>query len=422
MFYVKAVATTLIALVLWAFLIAAGAVMGWWRQPLAPPGDARAFMDAAVRMIQSRNPGGNTALVLIENGAAFDEYYSSSADAVDGDTVFAVASMSKWIAAWAVMKLVEEGRLDLDRPIDDYLTRWHLPDRGFDNRGVTVRRLLSHTAGLTDGLGFGDYEPDETVPPLDVSLANPRASSRKPVTIAVGREPGSEWIYSGGGYLILELLVEEVSGQSFADFTRRAVLDPLGMSRSGYEYLGGMSNSAGSYDVEGRPATVYRYACKAATGFITSAHDLTRFVLAQLPGTPGKPLRQATIDAMREPQASVMGLEIWGPGAVLYAETATGDHVFGHDGVNEPAINTAARVNPDTGDAIIVLETGSPSLATVLGFHWVIWQTGRPDFIGVPEELRRVVPVLLAGILVIVVLAFALTWRARRGRPGPAAR
>lgn len=234
------------------------------------------------------------------------------------------------------------------------------------------------------------------------------------MTIAVGSEPGSEWIYSGGGYLILELLVEEVSGEDFAAFTRRAILDPLGMTRSGYGYLGEMSNSAGSYDARGQRATVYRYACKAATGFITSAHDLTRFVLAQLPGTRDKPLRQATIDAMREPQASVLGLDIWGPGTVLYAATASGDHVFGHDGVNDPAINTSARINPDTGDAIIVLETGSPSLATVLGYHWVFWQTGRPDFIGLREELQRVVPLLLGGAIGILVLAGVLTWRVRR--------
>ncbi|MGA9343451.1 MAG: serine hydrolase domain-containing protein, partial [Rhodanobacteraceae bacterium] len=270
--------------------------------------------------------------------------------------------------------------------------------------------------GLTDGLGFGDYQPDETVPPVEVSLANPRASSGEPAAIAVGRKPGSEWVYSGGGYLILELLVEEVSGESFEAFTRHAILEPLGMTRSGYRYLGEMNNSAGSHDARGQSATVYRYACKAATAFSTSAHDLTRFVLAQLPGAADKPLRQTTIDAMREPQASVMGLDIWGLGTILYAATASGDHVFGHDGVNEPAINSTARVNLDTGDAIIVLETGDPSLATVLGFHWVFWQTGRPDFIGLPGELRRVVPVLLGGALGILVLGGVLTRRARQAR------
>src|SRR5690606_14673051 len=155
-----------------------------------------------VALIEGANRG-DAALVLTENGASAGEHYSTSADAIDRDTVFPVASVSKWITAWGIMALVEAGRLDLDRPVEDYLTRWQLPPGPFDHRGVTVRRLLSHTAGLTDGLGFGDYGSDEALRTLEQALANPRASSGEPTVIAVGIEPGTEWRYSGGGYLIL---------------------------------------------------------------------------------------------------------------------------------------------------------------------------------------------------------------------------
>src|SRR5690606_13490766 len=104
----------------------------------------------------------------------------------------------------------------------------------------------------------------------------------------------------------------------------------------------------------------------------------------------------------------------WGLGTVLYAPTDGGDFVFGHDGVNEPAVNASVRVNPDTGDAIVVLVTGSQTLASELGGHWVFWQTGLPDFFSIPGEIRRVVPALLGGALLIVLVAFAAARRRRR--------
>lgn len=413
--HLKNLVVTLLAIGLWVAVVVAGALFGWWRQPVAPAGDAQALMRAAIDIVEHGNRG-NTALVLIEDGAISGEYYSTTADPVDRNTVFATASMSKWLTAWGVMKLVQEGKLDLDRPVDDYLTRWHLPPSQFDNRKVTTRRLLSHTAGLTDGLGFGDYRPDETLPTLEHSLANPRGSSADPVSIAVGIEPGSEWRYSGGGYLILELLVEEVSGESFEAFMQRAILQPLGMTRSGYQQLGDVENSAKSYDAEGRPTTLFRYASKAATGFNTSAADMARFVLAQLPMVKEKPLAQATIDAIRKPHAASQGIDIWGLGSMLYAPVASGDFAFGHDGVNEPAISASVRINPDMGDGIVVLATGSKNLAPALGFQWVFWQTGLPDFLSIPGEIKRMMPVLLGGVVVILLVTILMAWRRRRVR------
>lgn len=413
MFYLKLAGAVIFLLVLWCGVVMGGALYGWWRAPLAPPGDAAAFMEAAAARMAAESPG-KAALVLIEDGRVFDEAYVSLPGAhVDSDTVFSVASTSKWITAWGVMVLAERGDLDLDRPVGDYLTRWQLPDTGFDNRQVTVRRLLSHTAGLTDGLGFGDYAPEEPVPGLVTSLNAPRASSEASVAIAVGREPG-EWAYSGGSYLILELLVEEVSGQDFDTFIGQAVFQPLGMTRSGYRYPGDLDNSAGSYHEDGRQATPYRYASKAATGLGSSPRDMARFAMAQLNPVADRPLGQQTIDRMREPHGFAFSQPFWGLGTILYAPTDSGDFVFGHDGANDPAIGAAVRVNPDTGDAIVVLVTGSASLAAVLGFHWVFWQTGLPDVFGVASEVAGVTPVLLAGSVVILLGALLVSWRLRR--------
>lgn len=413
---VKRAGVTVLLIILWAAGILGGALFGWWRRPLTPTDDPRAFMQAAIPIINAGNRA-NTAVILIRRGAIGAEFYSASRDSINRNSVFATASLSKWITAHAAMKLVEQGKLDLDRPVEGYLTRWHLPSTAFDSRDVTARRLLSHTAGLTDGLGFGDYRRDEALPTLEEALAAPRASSGRPSSpVAVGIQPGSQFQYSGGGYLLLELLVEELSGERFETFVTREVLHPLGMTRSGYADLSATTNSAKSYYADGRPAPIYQYASRAATGFTTSAGDMVSLVLAQLRTVEGSPLARKTLESMRIAEARSMGADLWGLGTVLYAPTKNGGVIFGHDGANEPAISATVRINPDTEDAIIVLATGSRALASQLGAEWVFWQTGLPDVLTIPSEIRRVMPLLGWGACGIVLLAFASAWRTRGKR------
>ena len=138
----------------WTALIGLGVLEGWSRRPLAPRGDASAFVAAAQARIEQGNVG-NAAFVLLDDGRVVAEHFVSAGEPVDRDTLFQVASLSKWVTAWGVMRLADEGRIDLDAPISTYLRRWRLPDGAFDETQVTARRLLSHTAGLTDGLGYG---------------------------------------------------------------------------------------------------------------------------------------------------------------------------------------------------------------------------------------------------------------------------
>ena len=403
------------AAILWSAVTAYGAAYGWWLTPVAPKGDARAFMSAAIAMgnVQSR---GNIALVLMRNGVVYDEHFLPSIDHVDRETLFPLTSMSKFFAAYGVMQLVQTGSIDLDVPVSTYLKRWQLPPGSFDNSRVTARRLLSHTAGLTDRLGFGDYTPEETLPSVVASLRQPRASSGVATSIVVGREPGSAFQYSGGGYLILQAVVEDVTGMPFAEWMQQAVFSPTSMRRATYEKIGRLDNVAKSYDATGKQATSYQYAAAAATGLSASASDLIGFAQAQLHADRGgEPLlRRANVDAMRQPHGRKMGLDIWGLGVMLYAPTASGDFIFGHDGSNEPAINSALRINPDNGDAIIVLVTGNPSLASSIGYEWTLWQTGVPDFLMLDRALRSAIMPLIIGLSCIAAMYGLFLLRQRR--------
>lgn len=416
--YFKIVLVGLLLSGLWCATAFVGGFKGWWLTPAAERGDSAAFLAAATGMIDRASPG-SVALVIIESGQILADDYAGerAGERVNRETLFPTASLSKWPTAYAVMLLVEAGKLDLDAPISEYLTRWQLPDSRFDNAKISARQLLSHTAGLVDGLGFGDYGADETLPTLEQSLSQPRGSDDEQAQIKLGREPGSEWDYSGGGYLILQLLVEEVSGMGFAQYMQRAVFEPLGMSRSTYEYLGNFSNNSGSYDRQGEEAPLYQYAAAGATGLSSSATDLSRFVQGQIPGSPVRPLlSQAGVETMREPHGRKMATDIWGLGTMLYSPTPEGDFVFGHDGANDPSINSSVRINPDNGDAIVVLSTGPPYLASQIAYEWVLWQTGYPDFIQSNRAIESAMRPMLVGVLLITLGTLVLLLRQRRRR------
>jgi CubicO group peptidase (beta-lactamase class C family) len=320
------------------------------------------------------------------------------------------------------MTLVEAGKLDLDKPVSSYLTRWKLPPSKFDNNGVTVLRLLSHTAGLTDGLGYAGFKPGEPVQSLEASLTRTAdASPGHDGQVRVGVEPGTEFMYSGGGYTLLQLLIEEVSGQHFNDYMRATVLAPLGMTRSTF-VLDDEADVAEFFDERGRPATHYRFAALAAASLYTTTNDMTRFLQAHLPGprgeTPGRGVLQPkTLLEMRRPHASQFGADIWGLGTILYVPNNDGSFVIGHDGNNDPAINTTARLDPATGNGIIILETGNRLLATELAGEWVFWRTGNVDFFTITIESGTLLKTLAAGWAAIILLALVFGWRSRRKVP-----
>ena len=118
-----------------------------------------------------------------------------------------------------------------------YLTRWHLPRSPFDPAGVTIRRLLSHSAGLNSQ----DYSPISArpLPSLEQSLSgesggvNARSGSDD---VRITMEPGQQRNYSNGGYTLLQLAIEEVTGEPFARYMEREVLDPLGMTHSSFTF------------------------------------------------------------------------------------------------------------------------------------------------------------------------------------------
>ncbi len=144
---------------------------------------------------------------------------------VSASTLFGAASMSKPVTAMAVLRLVQEGKIDLDVDVNTYLKSWKIPANEYTkNHPVTVRELLSHTSGIGTHNG-AIYDPDKGVPSMLEILDGKPPATTPPVRVEW--EPGKKYAYANGGYMILELLITELTGKSFAEAMRELVLAPL---------------------------------------------------------------------------------------------------------------------------------------------------------------------------------------------------
>ncbi|HKO86090.1 MAG TPA: serine hydrolase domain-containing protein, partial [Actinomycetota bacterium] len=193
----------------------------------------QAVEDAARQALAaSTTPG--LAVALVHQGqvvwaAGYGMADPETGQPVTASTRFQAASLSKPVTAWGVLRLVESGRIGLDEPVLGRLRRWRLPPSPLDADGITVRRLLSHTAGLSVH-GYVGLTSDPPLPSIAASLSGETGDS---FPVELLEAPGRRWLYSGGGYSLLQLLVEELTGRPFADYLRAEVLERLGMTASG---------------------------------------------------------------------------------------------------------------------------------------------------------------------------------------------
>ena len=217
------------------------------------------------------------------------------------DTMYCLASVSKPITATGVMKLVEQGKVDLDAPINEYL------DRGSqlkvwigDPEEVTVRRVANHTSGLPLHSNF--YHPGDRVarPPMEETI-------RRYGNIVT--PPGERYRYSNLGYGILTHLTARASGLSWDDFLRREVFMPLGMTRSAATVPPELAEFAAvGYDEDGRPIAEGETDHRGASSVYCSVHDLVRFGMFHIkqPQPDQRPvLCDESLDAMQVPTADM---------------------------------------------------------------------------------------------------------------------
>ena len=254
---------------------------------------------------------------------------------VDTATMFQAASISKPVAAMAVLRAVQDGLFTLDDDINDILESWTLEGGEFtSDRPVTPRMLTSHTSGLGDGFGFPGYDPADTLPTVVQILDGHELSNVG--ALFMERAPMSLMEYSGGGVTLMQQALSDARGRPFADIMRDDVLRPIGMDNSTFEQplpADRERNAARAHSREGtsRGAKWHVYPEQAAAGLWTTPSDLARFAIEvqrSAIGESNRVLSRTTVQEMLSP----VGV---GDYAVGFAITKLGQGwYFAHGGAN----------------------------------------------------------------------------------------
>lgn len=304
--------------------------------PVLIKGEPVAAMELARRMQFYKTPGVSIAVInqgRIEWARGYGFLEVGGNRPVTPETLFQAASISKPVAAMAVLRLVQKNRLTLDEDVNKKLVSWKVPDNGFTKeRKVTLRGLLSHSASITVS-GFDGYSSDKQVPTLLQILNGTTPANSKP--IRVDGLLNKEVRYAGGGYVIMQQLLEDVTGKPFPAFMQETIFKKLGMTHSAYLQplptelwdSAAVGHGANGEKVKGNWNT---YPEMAAAGLWTTPSDLARFAIDIQKSKAGKSdgiLSAKMVSEMLTPQ-----VEGWGLGFELQGKNESAR--FAHSGAN----------------------------------------------------------------------------------------
>ncbi len=273
---------------------------------------------------------------------------------VTGQTLFQAGSISKPVAAYGALKMVEQNKINLDEDVNTYLQSWKLPDSEFTKeKKVALKHLVSHSGGLTVH-GFWGYSPDLPVPSLVQVLNGTPPANSDP--IFVNKTPEESFRYSGGGYTIMQQMMIDIEQKSFPELMNTLVLAPLEMSNSTYDQPlkeEQLKFAATGYLPNGNMTKGKRhtYPEMAAAGLWTTAEDLAKFAINLQQTYKGESNTVLSQDMATKMLTPFVEDHI---GLGIFINTMGNETYFGHGGWDE-GFSSELIAHKDKGYGVVVL-------------------------------------------------------------------
>jgi len=311
-------------------------------------------------------------------------------------TLFQAASLSKSLNGMGALKLVQEKKLDLYKDINDYLTSWKFPyDSVAKGRKITMANLLSHTGGLSVD-GFPGYSKGDPLPSIIQVLDGVKPSNTPPVRSMF--EPDKSYSYSGGGFTISQLMMMDITHQSYDDFMWDNVLKPLGMTNSFFSQPAPGDKEkllATGYikdkEVQGK---YHIYPEQAAAGLWTNPTDLCKFLIDIQLAYNGKSGRVLTPEMTK---LMVTPYREGSPGFGVYILNKGDVKYFANDGGNEGFVCT--YIGSFDGKGVVIMANSDSwdifqeiTYSVAAAYHWVNYIPVKKKVISVPENFLNRYP------------------------------
>ncbi len=281
---------------------------------------------------------------------------------VDENTVFPACSISKFITALCIMKTCEQDLINIDAPVNDYLSSWRLHTTDGSESNASIRSILCHASGIIDGEdGFYGLRRNDPMISLTDVLDGKTPYNNRPARTE--KTPWTEFEYSDAGYCVLQMMLEDITQKPFEDFARETIFDPLGHKRTFFASLKNVDTYekeyrlAAGYDENGTPVSgkYPQVPDLAASGLWSTPQELLSIAREFYKAYNGKSslLKESSAREMARPAEKFSWI---GLGVFMGAENEITSRGWGENG------QSMLRINYITGDAAVVMTNQNPGV------------------------------------------------------------